>query len=81
MTRTSAARERMLTLYRSGTASPDELAQAMADYDAAAIAEGVQAVVDSIGPLTAEQRHTLAVLLAPTPKHAYPRHAEGAAVA
>lgn len=81
MTRTSAARERMLTLYRGGTASADEVMQARAEYDAAAIAEGVRAFTLAAPPLTDDQRHALAVLLAPAPHHADPRHAERAATA
>lgn len=68
MSRTARAREHLLTLYRSGTASEQELADAVAAYDEAAIAEGVQAVVDATPPLTPEQRHTLAVLLAARPR-------------
>ena len=67
MTRTRGARERMLALYRSGTATEQELADAKAAYDEAATAEGVRAVVESLAPLTEQQRHILAVLLTPPP--------------
>lgn len=65
MTRTSDAREHLFALYRSGTATQQELSDAQHTYDDAATAEGVTAAADAIGPLTAEQRRTLAVLLAP----------------
>ncbi len=67
MTRTSDAREHLFSLYRSGTATPEQLAQAQQAYDDAATAEGVQAAVDTIGALTHDQRRILAVLLAPPP--------------
>jgi hypothetical protein len=50
MSRTSQAREHLLALYRSDTATPEEIAEAHRAYDDAATAEGVQAVVDSISP-------------------------------
>jgi len=65
MTRTSDAREDLFRLYRSGTATEQELADAQRAYHAAATAEGVIAAANAIGPLTAEQLRTLAVLLAP----------------
>lgn len=65
VTRTARAREHLFALYRSGRATDAELQDAHRAYDEAAEAEGVQAVVDAVGALTAEQRHILAVLLAP----------------
>ena len=65
VTRTARAREHLFALYRSGQATDAELQQAHRAYDEAAEAEGVQAVVDAVGALTDEQRHILAVLLAP----------------
>jgi hypothetical protein len=72
MTRTSDAREHLFRLYRSGTATDQELADAQHAYHAAATAEGVVAAADAIGPLTAEQLRTLAVLLAPQPPRSSP---------
>jgi hypothetical protein len=65
VTGTSDARQHPFRLYRSGTALPEDLADAQRAYDEATIAEGVQAVVDATGPLTPHQHHPLAVLLAP----------------
>lgn len=69
MTRTSEARERLLALYRAD-ASAVELEAAQAAYDEAATAEGVRAVADRFGPMPAEVRSRLAVLLAPAPRRA-----------
>lgn len=57
---TGRARERLIALRRSG-ASPAEVDQALADYDRAAIAEGVRATADRL-TLTDDQLSRLAVL-------------------
>ncbi len=67
MSRTSNAREHLFALYRSGSATVEELAAAHRAYDDAATADGVQAVVDAIGALTDEQRRVLALILTPNP--------------